>query len=434
MAALFGNQVLDWLLLLTYGGVETLWALLSTSFLVSPDVTALPQVTAIMDTSLTVVNTCYGLAVVVAGLTVMTHGTLQIRYTVGDLLPRLVIGFIAANFARPLCSGVVEFANALTQGLTGDTVASSGSFVYMLTVIGGAGRNAGGNGILLIVIGLLLAVLTGMLICAWYIRLGVLIALVAIAPAALACHGLPHTEAVAALWWRAMLGCLGVVTVQAFALHSTLAIFLNPDVNQPALGLPTDPMSLANLLIVVCMLWITIKIPGLTRRLVTTGGRGHNPVGLVLRMMVIQAASRALRLPIRGGRAAAAGRAARASAATTRAGGYRPTINNAVISYWRPRTPRPIGARAATGPATGGAPSTGTTGPRSVTSTGRPVVPAGVTPATAVPKTRPAWQTATTSPVPRPVTATQPVPPPRRVPPGINPATAIPPRRPPRRT
>ena len=461
MGAWFGNQITGWLLTIVFDGLDILWRLLSNSFLVSPDVTVLPQVSSIMDKSLIVVNTCYGLAIIVAGVTVMTHGTVQIRYAVGDLLPRLVVGFIAANFARPLCSGMVEFANALTHGLTGDTVNSKDSFARILTIISSATSNGRLHTLLLVIINLSLAVLTGMLLCAWIMRLGVLIALVGLAPVALACHGLPYTDPVARLWWRGMLGCLGVVMLQAFALHTTLRIFLDPAVNLPTIGLPTDPLSLLNLLIVVCMLWITVKIPGLMRRYATAGGRSVNPVGTVLRMLLIQQASRLLHRPMRGRPAARVAGAPR-TPPTTRAGGYRPTIENAVISYWRPRMPRPTRAGAtSTATARGNAPSPGpaataattgrhaaasrpqapgggtaqatATGTRPSAPASRPAIPTGVTPATAVPKTRPAWQTATIPPAPQSVTPTRSVPPPHRVPPGVNPATAVPPRRPTRR-
>lgn len=456
MGAWFGNQILGWFLALVYGGVETLWDLLSTSFLVSPDVTALPQVSTVMDTSLVVVNTCYGLAVVVAGLIVMVGGTVQIRYTVGDLLPRLVVGFVAANFARPLCSNLVEIANGLTMGVTGDTVSSDGSFPYMLTVIMGAAKNEGANGVLLVVIGLLLAMLTGTLLCAWYTRLGILIALVSVAPIGLACHGLPYTEAAARLWWRSMLGCLGTVTVQAFALHSTLSVLSDPDANYSTLGLSTDPTSVVNLLVVVCMLWVTVRIPSMARRFVTsTGGHGHNPVGVALRMMVIGTVSRLSRVPSPRGRSPralpAAGRAARTAApATTRAGGYRPSVGDAVISYWRPRLPRPapatrttastsaVGGSAPSGagratPAPGGGGGRSGSARSAATPPARPVIPAGVTPATAVPRTRPAWQTRAAGATPPPVARVRSVPPPRRVPPGTTPATATPRPRPTRR-
>jgi hypothetical protein len=65
-----------------------------------------------------------------------------------------------------------------------------------------------------------------------------LVVAVGISPIALALHGTPQTEGAAKLWWRTLLGTLGTVVIQAVALHTTLAIFLNPDTNFPVLGLP----------------------------------------------------------------------------------------------------------------------------------------------------------------------------------------------------
>jgi hypothetical protein len=87
--------------------------------------------------------------------------------------------------------------------------------------------------------------------------------LVGIAPIALACHALPHTDGAARLWWRTLIGCLSVVALQAFALHTTVSIFLDPRAN---LGLPQDRSGMFNLFIVACLLWVTVRIPALVRR------------------------------------------------------------------------------------------------------------------------------------------------------------------------
>jgi type IV secretory pathway TrbD component len=65
------------------------------------------------------------------------------------------------------------------------------------TATGGARRR-----FLLLLIGLLIAVLVGILVVQWVIRLGVLVVAVAIAPIAVALHGTPQTEPTAKLWWR----------------------------------------------------------------------------------------------------------------------------------------------------------------------------------------------------------------------------------------
>lgn len=118
-----------------------------------------------------------------------------------------------------------------------------------------------------------------------------LIVLVGIAPIALACHATPNTDGVARLWWRSILGLLATVLLQALALYTTLDIFLNPDANLPALGLPKEN-GILNLLIVVCLLWAVVKIPGLMRRYVTGGGSQTNVLALMVRMAVVQPLTR----------------------------------------------------------------------------------------------------------------------------------------------
>jgi hypothetical protein len=85
-----------------------------------------------------VVNTCFGHAIVVAGATVMTRETLQIRYGVQELAPRLLLGFLAANFATQLCRQIITLADTLTRALTGDDLRGQAAFTQMRTHITGA--------------------------------------------------------------------------------------------------------------------------------------------------------------------------------------------------------------------------------------------------------------------------------------------------------
>jgi hypothetical protein len=125
-------------------------------------------------------------------------------------------------------------------------------------------------------------------------RCGLLIVLAGIAPIALALHGTPQTEGAAKLWWRAMLGATGTVVIQAAALHTTLTIFLSPDANLPVLGLIVIPDAGAtmNLLIVACLLFGILKVPGLMRRFVTQTKPGVS--GQIFRLVVIQQLTRGL--------------------------------------------------------------------------------------------------------------------------------------------
>jgi hypothetical protein len=106
------------------------------------------------------------------------------------------------------------------------------------------------------------------------------------------------------------------VVLQAIALHTTLTIFLNPGSNAKVLGLSGDPGALMNLLVVVCLLWGVIKIPGLMRRYVTQGR--PNPAGTFVRVLVVQQLTRGVSRALRTGRHA--GRAVSAAGGASRAG------------------------------------------------------------------------------------------------------------------
>ena len=280
--------------------IKLLWSLLSDTAFSTPDVTTLPQVTTITSTSVAIVNVGFILAVLTAGIVVMTRETVQTRYGVAELAPRLVIGWIAANFAVPICQQLVQLANALTKALAGDDITSKDSFAQLVRVIIGA-LTSPASAFLALIIGLILAVLTGLLIVTWIARIGVLVVLVGISPVALACHATPYTEAAARLWWRSMLGTLATVVLQAIAMRTALSIFLGPDANAAALGIPNDPTGTFNLFLVMGLLWVVNKIPGLMRRYVTRGGGGHNVAGLIVRMVLVQQLTSTLRLPSRRG-------------------------------------------------------------------------------------------------------------------------------------
>lgn len=303
------DALLAWLSAVLLGALQLLWAMLSRFVLLSPDVTVLPHVRTVASRSVWVVDTVYVVAVLAAAILVMTGETVQIRYGIGDLAPRLVIGLVAANLALPLCHGLIGTANALTQGLTGDSIAAAGSLQMLSrTVTGALGESSGlaPQQLFLTVILVLLLVLTVSLLFTWLVRVGVLVVLCGISPVALACHGLPYTEPVARLWWRSMFAALGIVMAQAFALHATLTVFLSPQANLPALGIPLDPVGMINLFIVACLLWATVRIPSLARRYVT-GGR-PSPAASIVRIVVVQQIARGL---IRGAGGRALGRLAR---------------------------------------------------------------------------------------------------------------------------
>ena len=291
------NGLIDWLAERVQGMLGGLVSFLTATFFTSPDVTVFPQAQLLASRSIVVVNAAFVLAIIAAGAIGMTHGTLQIRYQVKDLIPRLVFAFVIANFGVELCRMLIEAANALTVAMVGDTASGPQVIAFVKARIVSALGDPGAA-VLGVVIGLLIVVLFYMLLVGWFARIAALIVLAGIAPLALACCALPHTQAAAGLWWRALLGCLATPVLQAIFFTTGVDLLLDPDHNLPILlgigaAASTDVF---NLFIAACLLWFTVRIPKLVGRYVSRGGQ-VSTAGVVLRAVIVQSVTRRLRIP-----------------------------------------------------------------------------------------------------------------------------------------
>ncbi|MFI6078900.1 hypothetical protein ACIA5C_46075 [Actinoplanes sp. NPDC051343] len=335
------DAVIKWFAGVIVGALNILWGLLTATAFTTPDVTVLTEVKSIASASLAMVNTVYVLAILWMAILILGRDTIQSRYGLSELIPRLIIGLIAANLAMPLCSQLIGLANAVTAALTSQDITSPGSMKQMQQLVAASLGDPSGSdpaGFLLLLIGLVIAVMVGMLLMQWIVRIGILIVAVGVAPIALALHGTPHTEPAAKLWWRTMLGALATVLIQAIALHTTLTVFLSPNADLPLLGLPGSPGAAMKLMVVMCLLWSILKVPAMMRRYVSKSS--PSSVGTIVRVMFVQQLTRGL------SRAAGGGRAARTAAAAGRGPGGGPAAT---------RAERPWPTGPSRGPTRGGA-------------------------------------------------------------------------------
>ncbi|WP_422733848.1 hypothetical protein ACN26Y_28405 [Micromonospora sp. WMMD558] len=289
------DQILDWLAAAILECLEALFGVISRALLVTPNVTGLPQVQALTGRSVLVVDTVFVLAFVAAGVLTMTAGGSEAsRYTVKDLLPRLIVGFVAAHFSQLWCGTLIDLANALTAALTTPEGDSDGALSAIRTqVTGGQDKT---SLLLFVVCVAIIAVLLAATAFSVIVRFAVVLVLTAAAPLALACHALPQTDPVARLWWRSYLGVLAVPVVQGFTLYAGQWMLTDPQHLLPVLGLPVEPGGLINLFVVMVMLWTTLRVPSLMRRYVTTGtgGRGGTMLGAAVRVILVQQVTRSV--------------------------------------------------------------------------------------------------------------------------------------------
>jgi hypothetical protein len=297
MGAWLYNSMIEWLAERVQGMLSGLVSLLTASVFTSPDVTVFPQVQLLVERSSEVVNAVFVLAIIAAGAIGMTHGTLQIRYQVKDLVPRLVVGFIAANFGVSLCAKLIEVANAVTAAMAGETASGPRVIEFVKARILSAMTDPAAA-VLAVIVGLIIVVLCYLLMISWFGRIVALIVLAGIAPAALACCALPQTLPAAQLWWRSLLGCLATPLLQALFFSTSVDLLLDPEHNVPILlGIgPAPATDVFNLFIAAGLLWLTVRIPRLLGRYVMRAGQ-MSTAGVILRTVVVQSVTRRLRLP-----------------------------------------------------------------------------------------------------------------------------------------
>ena len=109
---------------------------------------------------------------------------------------------------------------------------------------------------------------------------------------ALVCHALPVTEGLAKLWWRAIAGTLTVQVAQSLVLVTALRVFL-PGGSLAQLGLGAGG-GLVNLLVAGCLLWVMVRIPTWTSRMVFTSRGSGGSVSRTARQVLVHRAMRTL--------------------------------------------------------------------------------------------------------------------------------------------
>jgi len=289
MVAWLMNGLVDWLAARLQDLLGGLLSYLTSGMFLSPDVTVLPQVQAIAGKSALVVNSCFILAIIAVGIATMAGGSVQMRYGIKELVPRLVVGLIASHFAVGLTAVLIEVANTLTVSMVG-TAAPTTEAVDMTRLHVTAALSDPGTALVALVVGLLIVGLMFTLFGSWIVRVGVLVILAGIAPVALACYATPWTQQAAQLWWRTLLGCLATPTLQAIAFSTGVQLLIDPRSSLPVLiGLPGS--DIINLMITAVLLWVTLKIPSMMRRYVTRTG-GPSMGGVLVRAVLIQSITR----------------------------------------------------------------------------------------------------------------------------------------------
>jgi hypothetical protein len=228
--------------------------LLGRTLLTTPEPSALPSVGQLWTQSWQILLAVYVLIVLVAGLIVMGYETLQTRYTVKEIGPRVVIGFLAGTLSLFIATQAIQIANALAGAVLGEGVDPAAAGKAMTDMV----LSAFNSSVWLVFLGLALVIMVVVLLITFIVRVMLTILLIAAAPIALMWHALPHTEGIAQAWWKAFGGVLAIQLGQSLAMVTALRVFFTPG-GFTVFG--PNASGLVNLLMCVAMIWVLIKIP-----------------------------------------------------------------------------------------------------------------------------------------------------------------------------
>ncbi|MEU7691065.1 conjugal transfer protein TrbL family protein [Microbispora hainanensis] len=270
------NQINAWFTELVGSAIKPLLDALAATLLATPSIDGQTRIEDLWHVTLVIANGSFVLFATVGGILAMSYETVQTRYAIKEILPRLVVAFLAANASFLLTSKAIDLGNAIAQALLGQgfDARRAANAIRLLVLLPDA------SPIFYILLALVAVVLLVVLLITFVLRVALTTLLVVAAPLALACHALPQTDGLARLWWRVFTGLLLIQICQSLTLVTAVRVFFNQD-GREVMGL-TGRGPLYNLLLALVLLIVLVRIPTwVSRVMFLPGGRGLGVVRIV---------------------------------------------------------------------------------------------------------------------------------------------------------
>jgi len=138
---------------LVIAALNPLLNLVSRTLLTTPDPRSLPPIGALWNNSWQLLLASYAILVLIGGIVVMAYETTQTRYSIKEIAPRVVVGFLAATVSLPLTGMAVQVANTLVVAVMGGGADTTSVGVTVRNLV----LNSLSGGIFNIFVGIVLA-------------------------------------------------------------------------------------------------------------------------------------------------------------------------------------------------------------------------------------------------------------------------------------
>jgi hypothetical protein len=283
--------------------------LLGHTALSTPTIDSLPGIGELWNNSFELVLAAYSLFVLIGGIVVMSHESVQARYSIKEIGPRIPVAFLASALSLFFADKAIQLANAFTLGVLGGGVNPPSLGTTLTNAVTGIAS----GGLFIILVGLVLVVVGLGLLIVYVVRIVITLILIISGPLFLMCHALPHTEPLARWWWKAIAAVLAIQLAQALVLITAVRTFLSSGVHLFGSTLS----ALGTLVAAIALFFILFKIPFWLLGSVRVSSR-HSFIGGLARAYVA-----AKTFGMVAGKAGAFGKAGVASAASSGTGSGR---------------------------------------------------------------------------------------------------------------
>ncbi|MDI5973714.1 hypothetical protein POF50_030985 [Streptomyces sp. SL13] len=267
------NAITSFLGLLVEQVMRPVRTLLANTLLATPDITGQSDIKRLWAAMLSITGGFYVLFVTAGGLTVMGYETVQTRFTIKQIAPRLLLGLAAAAGSLTVMGKSIELSNAVAHAVMATDMSDAGKGMVE-GVLPFALFGTSGLQLFLLLLAIVMVVLVLAVVIGFLMRVAVMALLAVAAPLMLACHAHPLTDPVARLWWRGLAGCLVIQVAQSTTFVLALKLLFAPGAT--ILGLP-KPDQLGTMLAGIALFWVLFKIPGWTLQSVLRGTLVHQP-------------------------------------------------------------------------------------------------------------------------------------------------------------
>ncbi|GAA1445951.1 hypothetical protein [Nocardiopsis tropica] len=296
-------HITQWFHGLVVGVLDPLLGWVAGKLFATPGPTA--GVTAVWEGVSATANALYLLLVLAAGFVLMAHHSVQAQYGAREVLPRLVVGFVASNASLNVVGLAAEASTAVARAV-GDDGIDAGAAARHLSSRSTPFLADETSAVVLFL--LVLVVLLVLWVVVEIVRVVIVVLLMVGGPLMLMFHGLPQTNRVAQMWWRTLAAVCLVPVAQAIAFVALTRVFFEGDTRAlfGVVHIVRGEADLFDLFLLLVLVYVQIRIPVWAYRAVWSPPAGRSPAADAARSLASTAVLVAVTAATGGGGALAA--------------------------------------------------------------------------------------------------------------------------------